>query len=212
MNSEEFLRDVKDHQINVLRDDGLYRHIRFKRPGSSAYFFDLITWPGALCYTGDMGTYVFSRLADMFEFFRTDRAHLGELRINTGYWSEKLLAVDGGRRSASATEFDPQKFERAVKEYLVGWLRESGLNRAERRTLREQVEGEIIDLIDEDDRGNYDRAHSFCAEIGGREFQFEDLWEYDFTRYTNSFLWCCYALSWGIQQYDEARVGMAVPA
>lgn len=71
---ETFLADVAAHQIHVLRDDGVHRHIRFKRPGTYCMQFDLITWPGYLCYTGDMGTYVFNRLEDMFEFFRTGRS------------------------------------------------------------------------------------------------------------------------------------------
>jgi hypothetical protein len=110
MNVEEFIKDVSQHKMQILRDDGLYRHIRFKRENTSCYYFDLITWPGALCYTGDMGTFVFSRIPDMFEFFRTDGEKGADLRINPGYWSEKLLAVDGGRHSASPMEFDPHKF------------------------------------------------------------------------------------------------------
>lgn len=85
---ESFMRDVATHEMTVFRDDGLYRHIRFRRPNTMRTHFDLITYPGYLCYSGDMGTYVFSRLDDMFEFFRTDRD------INPGYWSEKLQAVD----------------------------------------------------------------------------------------------------------------------
>ena len=55
---EQFKRDVDRHQLQVLRDDGLYRHVRFlrtavdpetgKREKSSFYWFDLITWPGCL--------------------------------------------------------------------------------------------------------------------------------------------------------------------
>src|SRR5690348_13144744 len=93
-----FLKDVSTHEMIVIRDDGANRHIRFKRPGTSCMYFDLITWPGYLCYTGDMGTYVFSRLEDMFEFFRTDRDYNKrkgrELSINPKYWGEKLQAVD----------------------------------------------------------------------------------------------------------------------
>lgn len=204
---ETFLADVKDHQITVLRDDGLYRHVRFSRPGTICMSFNLITWPGALCYTGDMGTYVFSRLADMFEFFRTDRerAKPGELRINTGYWSEKLIAVDGNRRAGGAEEFSPDKFSKAIKETLVDWMRGSDhLDRAGRHELREAVEDEILSNIDcSDGHEAYRAANEFCAEIGGVKFQFHDLWDRDFTEYTHSFLWCCYALSWGIQRYDE---------
>ena len=71
-----FLRDISMHQMSVLRDDGVNRHIRFKTPGTNSMYFDIITWPGFLCYTGDMGTYVFRRLEDMFQFFRTDREHM----------------------------------------------------------------------------------------------------------------------------------------
>ena len=66
-----FLGDVDWHVMTVLRDDGVHRHIRLKRPDSGSYWFDLITWPGTLCIDGDCGTYVFRRLEDMFQFFRT---------------------------------------------------------------------------------------------------------------------------------------------
>lgn len=86
---ERFSKDTATHEMTVLRDDGVYRHLRFKGPGSSAYCFDLVTWTGHLAITGDMGANMFCRLDDMFEFFRTDRLHGGHT-INPGYWSEKL--------------------------------------------------------------------------------------------------------------------------
>ncbi len=42
---EGFLKDVSCHQMTVLRDEGVFRHVRFSRPDSSSYRFDLITWP-----------------------------------------------------------------------------------------------------------------------------------------------------------------------
>ena len=88
----DFLKDVAAHEMEILRDDGVYRHIRFKKPGTWCMHFDLVTWPGYLAYSGDMGCYVFSRLNDMFEFFRTDREYLQrdgrQLCINLCYWSE----------------------------------------------------------------------------------------------------------------------------
>ena len=59
---ERFLKDAAAHQMEVLRDDGVNRHLRFKNPESSAYWFEIITWPGTLCIDGDMGTFVFRRL------------------------------------------------------------------------------------------------------------------------------------------------------
>lgn len=206
---EDFLLDVKDHQMTVLRDEGTYRHVRFKRPGSSCFYFDLITWPGALCYTGDMGTYVFSRLTDMFEFFRTDRQHAkaGELKINPGYWSEKLVAVDGGRRNGSATEFCEEKFATVINEYVAGWLDGRNVSEKDAEELREAVQDEIIDRIEpQDENYSYRLGHEFHRDVGGQEFHFQDLWDHNFHDYTNHFVWCCYALAWGIQQYDDQKL------
>ncbi len=72
----EFLKDVSAHVMRVIRDDGAHRHLRFAAPTSSIYWFDVITYPGELVITGDCGTYVFRRLPDMFEFFRTDREYM----------------------------------------------------------------------------------------------------------------------------------------
>ena len=203
-----FLRDVAEHVIEVIRDDGVYRHVRFKKPGTSDYYFDLLTWPGHLCYTGDMGTYVFQRLRDMFEFFRTDQQHAkpGELRINLGYWSEKLVAVDGNRHAGGAKAFCEEKFTKVIKSELVTWMRESGLDREGRSELRQAVEDEILYYTgDGDEHHLYRLATEFSAEIEGQKFQYEDLWDHDFTEYTNHFVWCCYALTWGIQQYDAVK-------
>ena len=88
--STRFLLDTAFHRLEIIRDDGLYRHLRMKQPGTSCYYFDIITWPGYLTVTGDMGTWTFSRIADMFDFFGP-----WQDGINTGYWSEKLEAGAG---------------------------------------------------------------------------------------------------------------------
>jgi hypothetical protein len=219
---DEFLKDVADHQMITLHDDGVYRHIRFKKPETGCMHFDLVTWPGYLAYSGDMGCYVFCRLQDMFEFFRTDREYKKrdgqKLAINLGYWSEKLQAVDGSRNSASATEFSEEKFDRAVIEHLVGWVRENAYQttKDERRELWDAVMSDVIGA--DGDSGGYrkqvaanDFHHFVNKEVGG-SFYFQDFWEHDFTEYTHRFVWCCYALAWGIEQYDNAKEKVAVAA
>ena len=209
MTEQEFLKDVQGHEMRVLHSDGLYRHLRFKEPGDSCYWFDLVTIPGKLIYTGDMGTFVFSRLDDMFEFFRTDRAYANskgrQLGINTGYWAEKLIAVDGGRHKAGAMEFDEDEFRRVINEYRVRWIRrakERGtLDKSDRRELWEAVECEVLDRIDDYGEDVQRLAYDFSHE----KHHFEDLFEHNFKRYTRTFLWCCYAIAWGIQQYDNAK-------
>jgi hypothetical protein len=210
-----FLQDVAQHEMTVLRDDGLYRHIRFQKPGTGCMHFDLITWPGYLCYTGDMGTYVFSRLRDMFDFFRTDRRyaldHGRRLGINLSYWAEKVEAPD---KHDGIKEFSQERFKREILEHLVGWLRAHRweTTRDERRELWEAVISGVIDA--EGDSGGYrkqvaayDFHHKVNAELGN--FYFSDIGEYDFSQYSFRFVWCCYALAWGIQKYDESKVATA---
>lgn len=38
-----FLRDVERHEMTTIRDDRLDRHLRFKTPGTSCYYFDIVT-------------------------------------------------------------------------------------------------------------------------------------------------------------------------
>ena len=197
----DFLRDVATHELTIIRNDGLYRHLRFKRPGTSCMYFDLITWPGHLCYTGDMGTYVFSRIGDMLEFFRRDCAD--QLPINPGYWSEKVLGVDGGRHPGCVFEYDHDKYLAVVNEYLDDWLED--LSEEHQEELKEVVQDEVLRFADShDEHGNYARAYEFSAEVDGKNYQFTDFFERSMRRFTDRYLWCCRALVWGIAKYDAA--------
>lgn len=207
-----FLKDVDRHQMQLLMDNGIYRHIRFKRPDSSCMYFDLITWPGYLAYVGDMGAYTFSRLNDMFEFFRKEPRDGARLSINLGYWSEKLQAADcSGRRDGGSMEYDPEKFNSIVKEKYVEWCREYLRDDKEgRRELREEIERLIANGEDGEDAAHI-AARDFRFKRGSRTFEFHDFWEHNLRNFTTRFVWCCYALSWGIQQYDNAKVTEATP-
>lgn len=216
---ERFLGDVAHHELIVIRDDGVNRHLRFKQPGTGNMHFDLITWPGILCYTGDMGTYVFQRTTDMFEFFRQDRKYNlsrgRQLSINLGYWTEKLIAIDGNRHGGKAKEFDDEKFKRVINEYRVGWMRgakERGtLDKDGRRELWEAVEGEVIGALEDGGDQAQHAAYNFnfYRKADSRRpygWSFTDLFEHDFTEYTHSMVWCCYALAWGIEKYDASKL------
>lgn len=218
LTENEFLKDVETHVVEVQHEDGVYRHIRFRKPGTMCMHFDLITWPGYLCYTGDMGTFVFTRLADMFEFFRTDRQYAERqgrrLAVNLSYWSEKLEAVNGSRRGGSAEEFDLDRFRRVINEYRLNWIRGDARNlltKDERRELWDAVSQDVLDRVDDGDHIVYAAANEFTWKPTryptwqGRTWHFEDLWEHTFTDYTRRFRWCCFALAWGIEQYDISK-------
>lgn len=198
---QSFLKDVANHQMTIMRDDGVYRHIRFKQPGTNEMYFDLVTWPGWLCYSGDMGTYVFQRHEDMFEFFRRPQRFLpphprsGDpvLRINLGYWSEKVQAEE---RREGVEQYSAEKFSARIKE----WLDDAEAS----DEIREAVEDEVLSSADDGEQ----EARRAVDEFDRHGFRFQDFQEVDLTEYTYRFIWCCYALVWGIQKYDQARKAM----
>jgi hypothetical protein len=195
-----FLNDVRAHAMTVVRDDGVHRHVTFGKPGTSNMRFHLVTWPGELCFTGDMGTFVFNRLRDMFEFFRGSghdpRDGDGRtLFINLGYWREKLVAHD---RHDGSLEYSPDMFRRAVVDHFRDYCRD---RRSVPAGLKEALRDDVLAAADEGEVRAFDAANEF--EFA--DFRFNDFWETNLRTYTYRFVWCCYAIAWAIPQYDAAR-------
>ena len=194
-----FLLDVVEHQMTILRDCDGSRHIRFSKPGTINQRFDLITWPWHLCYVGDMGCYVFSRLEDMFDFFRTSGHGEAGLHINPYYWAEKLQAVD---RAYGWKKWAPSKFEASARKRFQKFLEDKDFDAEQTAAAQEDFEVYVINEIEDGEVAANSAASNF--EIDGR-YPLEDFHEVDSDELTYRYLWCCYALAWGIKQYDEAK-------
>jgi hypothetical protein len=174
-----FRSDTAHHQMTVLHDDGLYRHLRFSSNprGYGEYWFDLITWPGCLTIRGDYGdAYTFTREPDMFPFFRADR----RWGINPHYWAQKL---DGHRQSA--TEYSEKVFRQIVCELFVDAVRGGyaprGLGKAVRADILNQDlhdEGEARKLLEDFEFGGGYRAECATCKTGA-----------DVASYTSGFNW-----------------------
>ena len=184
----DFDRDIATHEIKIVMDEGLNRHIIFSRPNSNDYRFDLITYKGGLLFRGDMGVLVFERLNDMFEFFR-------DKRINTGYWAEKLVAVDP--RGYESWSWD--KFKAAVKHDLDNHC-ETMHDQEKITSLREEVDDELHEC-EEDEYSSVQMIRNFDHE----GFSFVDFWEHDLKDYTFHYVWACFAIVWAIEQYDKHK-------
>jgi hypothetical protein len=170
---EAFARDVNKHALAVFHHVGVYRHIRLADPATGNGSFNIITWPGYLAYSGDMGDYVFARTKDMFEFFRGHEPNLS-------YWAEKVQAQD---KCSGVEEYSPAK----AKEYFYD-------------TLKEAYPGSGPDSDDPD--FDQDEA-SVRADITALGLDaFDDMWEADFKEYTFRFQWCCHAIPYAIAMFD----------
>jgi hypothetical protein len=206
---QTFLKDVAQHRMQVLRDDGVYRHVRFATPGTVNMSFELVTWPGRLCYAGDMGTFVFERLADMFQFFRKEERGGRSLfaGIDRRYWAEKVEAEYA--RGRGLREFDKEAFQREItrqrRKLLVHHAR--GWERDTRADFWQDLQS-VIDAAEEDEHSAVTALRDWSFQPPTRLGRRLHLSTDDFPscqRYTYHFEWCCYALAWGIHQYDAQR-------
>lgn len=197
----EFDKDVAGHQMKVLLDQGIHRHLRFRLPGRTAYWFDIITAPGILIFTGDMGGYTFRRLEDMFQFFRHDH-------INPGYWAEK---VESECKTDGIAKFSPEKFRRIVFECVRYWVRDNRdeCTREERRRLWDEITFDVLHTTGTEGC-MLGAANAFEYRLNPTcKFHFQDFWDHNFDEYTYRFIWCCRALVWAIKQYDAAKAPTA---
>lgn len=218
-------------QMTVALDQGLYRHLRFKAPGSFDGF-DLITWPGRLTIDGGHGTWTFARVEDMFEFFRQ---HPRRRTINPGYWSEKLLGGKGSGRAA-AKGYSEDVYRAQVIDHtndVIRYLRRRdrlstdahvALVRAVWADLldkdpwgypgdHEQAAREALDKFTHTVRINGDEDSPIGQMLGAEpdyyDVSFEDTWEWDLDGWDFHFLWSCWATVKGIAMYDEAKAAAA---
>ncbi|ODN41123.1 hypothetical protein [Piscirickettsia litoralis] len=191
---EEFMKIAAKHEMIVGNDNGLNRHISFSRSGASDYSFQLTTWENHLCISGDMGTYVFWRKRDMFNFFREPKVH----QINPDYWSEKLDAVGV---NDDCREFCIDSFKAALLEYFDDCEFDCLENKEK---MREEIKNEILICEDE---------HEAIAYVRNFDSQYDEYFDfYDFFEswrswkpFTWRYIFCLRATVWGISQYDAYK-------
>ena len=233
--AERFARETEHHEMTILHDHGLYRHVRFRNPKDSAYWYDLITVPGSLIFRGDGESFVFARLKDMFGFFRSNPDRLTH-RINPGYWSEKLTSDRDSVKKYSRGKLDKHvadilsEVEEEWPGITAGWktladdsydydldheeVARQALNDfefgAKERTAcscGQSAEYDANDVIPMEWRTKHVMHRYTTRRIDG--FRFSDTWEWDLKDYDWWFLWACHGIVHGIAQYDQAKATAA---
>lgn len=194
-----FARETAQHELTVLHDDGLYRHLKYANPQYGAlYRFDLITWPNGLLIRGDGPNFVFALhpLADLFDMSRGTSRH----GINPGYWREKVQA-------GQVKAWSEGKFR--------AWVTETAANaEAKHPGVVEAVRDQIL-ASDEHSLEYEEGARAAVAWFNHDTYDlgFPAKWEVDFDDWSWEYLWACHAIVQGIGQYDAARAAVqAAPA
>jgi hypothetical protein len=189
-----FVEETSKHQLTVLRDDGLYRHLRCQRPETWCYGFNVVTWPGYLAIVGDMGDYVFSRIPDMFEFFENSR---GE--INPSYWAEKLQAPPEDQ----ATVYSVDLYRARALEWLKDTTEDLERDQAERLTAA--VNDDLLAMPPL----THDEAIRRLIDFECAGTRICEPYEWRLKEFDSKFLWCCHAIVWAIGKYRERPAAVA---
>lgn len=204
--AERFVGDTREHGVKIVRDDGLYRHVRCMAPETWTYGFDVVTWPGYLAIVGDAGDFVFSRIRDMFDFFESDSG-----RINPQYWAEKLQAPRGSR----AVEIYSEDAARArIGEWMWdlvdgGSVEDHDLEFDEQGPAGGRAAFELWGALREQVLGHElysgEETHRLLRDFEHDGYRCDDAWEWSMWEYDWQFLWCCHAIVFAIKGYRRIK-------
>ena len=182
---DRFAEATAGHQMRVLHDAGLYRHLRFRNPDRGEYWYDLITAPGTLTITGDMGDFLFRRVEDMFDFFGRNST-----TINGHYWAQKVVA-------GITEEFDADLYKQNLTQEFFDVI--DNLSHANRDDLWSDIEWLLLSA------GSTESAYQAMSDWSDSRMPLEDSFETPVTSLSTTFLWCCWAIVAGISRYTDAK-------
>lgn len=211
MHEDKAVRQARDHttghRIEVVRDDGEYRHLRFRNPlWGITWGFDVITWPQHLTIAGDLGvqTFIWNN-ADALRLFRPG---LDEFDYIAG-------KVAGGRATTMA--WSREEFERMLRGAGKEWIEDYGvspdLDAAIEAVISERpstcddavssVEATLAGAyfegtVTDDDLGTITDEHRFSMESS-------TIW--NCRAYDRQFIIQVTAITIGIRLYDEHVAG-----
>lgn len=230
------LKAFCNHELTIEHDDGVFRSLFCGQPSTSNYHFRIVTWPGHLAISGDIGTFVWSRTRDMFEFFATADDWAGmPLKINAGYWAEKLQASDthgGGCGNTPRSSVQYETLDVAwIKKQAVRRFREISLSNfrpndghllsgrmSAWQDLRNVLESlseddsveDAIRMIGEWSPDTFDRADSWTRR--DPLFDYDEYSDFINREYDFTYLVCCFAVVWAIKRYAQVKQSQGVNA
>lgn len=188
---ERIANDLKDHVVTVLHADGMYRHWRCAKPGCWNMAFNIVTWPGSLCFTGDMGEFLFQRTEDMVAFMRS-------ACMSYSYAAEKCVASKGKLK-----EFREEIFREVLKERIRDGVQRGEGGKFAKSTYTVYLAGgrkeekSVKDAVDEILREYANYGTPSDAEKAMYESGLWDGTDLPSCKdYTFHFLWCLHAIHW----------------
>jgi hypothetical protein len=187
----EIEKDLKNHQVHIKKSDGLYTHYRCRQQDLWCYGFDIITWPGSFCITGDMGTYIFQRTENMMDFMTSACR-------SPSYAKEKCVAY-----SSPLEVFSFQLFEKDLKERLKNCKE---YDNSQANVFEEEIEN----IIHEIKANSREQDESFCIELlyDSLIYSTYDGDSLDYRELDWVFLWNLEAIQWFLSNKDKVNTSI----
>lgn len=178
------------HEITQNVSQGLYRHWRCARPDSGMYAFNIITEPGRLIVTGDIGEIILCREPDML-------AWLPMALRDPHYLAGKVQA---GKVREWCADVAREWIDAEVKDLRADFAKdeEDGLATPEDRKRFEANLKKYDDLRDETEMGPsyFEAALHQSGLIDGCDWP-------RLETFTTQFLWIVEALRWFLAHVEE---------
>lgn len=177
-----FVNDIEQHVITELHRAGLHGYWHCAKPTDSNMWFDIVTFPGGLLITGDMGDYLFRRHDDMIPFMRGSA-------MSFGYVAEKCVAHDGRLR-----EWQPELFREALDAFYA----ENKNDHEDPETFKERLD-DLRRWADDGEQAAMQAAHESGL------FDAHD--PLDCRTFGYHFLWCLHAIKWFCDRVEDLPTG-----
>ena len=192
---ENASRAFADHVVTQNVNQGLYRHWRCQKPGAGMYHFNVITEPGRLIVTGDIGTLILCREQDMLPWAR-------RAMDDPYYMAGKCQAPEPYAWSSDVCR---DWLERERRDVLHDLAIDEEAARKEGEELTAKERKKYTDLLD--------KIAKLAEEVEGGEHAFTQAVHdsglvdgCDWPRletFTPNFLWCREALRWFLERTKE---------
>lgn len=195
---EMFERDVANHELEVIVDSDVNRILEFRnRNGSSNQFFIVMQARGRICFTGDMGEFVFTNHnADMLAWFHDN--------MSLNYIDEKC-------RAGITKEFNEDSAKESIKMMVDDFCRdciyeyaESGCDdedddnyEVDLANWQRSLYDEVVDELDFESEETFHRsAYNLSIRVDdSMKFEIDVCDGIDCMEYTQRFKWCVAAMN-----------------
>ena len=193
-----FEKDIANHELEVIVDSGVNRILEFRnKNGSSNQFFIVMQARGRICFTGDVGEFVFTNHNDdMLAWFHDN--------MSLSYIAEKC-------RTGGTRKFDEDSAKESIKMMVDDFCNdhlydydESGCDDGDDDNFevalarwQQDLYDEVIDELDfEGDEAFHRSAYDLSVKVNDSiKFEIDVCDGIDCMEYTQRFKWCVAAMN-----------------